>query len=247
MTNKGYLLKFTLICNCGRGVKKMAKSIIDGLFGKSPISPLQKHMTSVHSCISELKGFMIAIHAKDWKEAEKIKKSIGRKEGEADILKKELRLSLPSTFMMPFSRRDLLDLLLIQDSIANTTKDVSGLMINRKMTLPDEISADVIELIDVCIRTSAAALKAVNELDELMETAFGKRERKVVGSIIAEVNELESQSDKIQHQIRTKLFPLEKDYPPVDVMFYYRAVEWLGELADAAQKVGSRLEVLLAK
>jgi hypothetical protein len=34
---------------------------------------------------------------------------------------------------------------------------------------------------------------------------------------------------------------------PVDVMFYYRAVEWLGELADAAQKVGSRLEVLLAK
>jgi hypothetical protein len=59
--------------------------------------------------------------------------------------------------------------------------------------------------------------------------------------------ELESQSDKIQHQIRTKLFPLEKDYPPVDVMFYYRAVEWLGELADAAQKVGSRLEVLLAK
>jgi predicted phosphate transport protein (TIGR00153 family) len=87
----------------------------------------------------------------------------------------------------------------------------------------------------------------VNELDELMETAFGKRERKVVGSIIAEVNELESQSGKIQHQIRTKLFPLEKDYPPVDVMFYYRAVEWLGELADAAQKVGSRLEVLLAK
>jgi uncharacterized protein Yka (UPF0111/DUF47 family) len=48
----------------------------------------------------------------------------------------------------------------------------------------------------MCIRTSAAALKAVNELDELMETAFGKRERKVVGSIIAEVNELESQSDK---------------------------------------------------
>jgi uncharacterized protein Yka (UPF0111/DUF47 family) len=40
---------------------------------------------------------------------------------------------------------------------------------------------------------------------------------------------------------------LEKYYPPVDVMFYYRAVEWLGELADAAQKVGSRLEVLLAK
>ncbi|MDC9714767.1 MAG: TIGR00153 family protein [Gammaproteobacteria bacterium] len=225
----------------------MTKSIIDGLFGKSPISPLQKHMTSAHSCISELKDFMVAIHAKDWGKAEEIRKTIGHKEGEADILKKKLRLSLPSTFMMPFSRRDLLDLLLMQDSIANITKDVSGLMINRRMTLPDEIFEDVIELTNVCIKTSAAALKAVNELDELLETAFGNRERKVVNSIIEDVNELESQSDKIQHQIRAKLFPLEKDLPPVDVMFYYRAVEWLGELADAAQKVGSRLEVLLAK
>jgi predicted phosphate transport protein (TIGR00153 family) len=68
-----------------------------------------------------------------------------------------------------------------------------------------------------------------------------------VSSIIEDVNELESESDKIQHIIRAKLFPLEQDLPPVDVMFYYRAVEWLGELADAAQKVGSRLEVLLAK
>jgi predicted phosphate transport protein (TIGR00153 family) len=225
----------------------MAKSIIDGLFGKSPISPLQQHMTSVHLCITELKGFMIAIHAQDWDEAVKIQSKIGDKEGEADILKKKLRLSLPSTFMMPFSRRDLLDLLLIQDSIANRTKDVSGLMINRKMTLPSEIFEDIIELTNVCIKTSAAALKAVNELDELLETAFGKRERKVVGSIISDINELESESDKIQHIIRTKLFPLEADLPPVDVIFYYRAVEWLGELADSAQKVGSRLEVLLAK
>ncbi len=225
----------------------MAKSIIDGLFGKSPISPLQQHMTRVHSCVSELKGFMVAIHEQNWDKAEQIRSQIGTKEGEADILKKKLRLSLPSTFMMPFSRRDLLDLLLIQDSIANTTKDVSGLMINRKMTLPNEIFDDIIELTDVCIKTSAAALKAVNELDELLETAFGSRERKVVGSIIGEINELESKSDKIQHVIRTKLFPLESDLPPVDVIFYYRAVEWLGELADSAQKVGSRLEILLAK
>lgn len=225
----------------------MAKSIIDGLFGKSPISPLQQHMARVHSCISELSNFMVAIHAQDWTQAEQIRSIIGTKEGEADALKKKLRLSLPSTFMMPFSRRDLLDLLLIQDSIANITKDVSGLMINRKMTLPNEIFDDVIELTKVCIQTSAMALKAINELDELLETAFGSRERKVVGSIIKDVNELESKSDKMQHKIRAQLFPLESNLPPVDVMFYYRAVEWLGELADAAQKVGSRLEVLLAK
>jgi predicted phosphate transport protein (TIGR00153 family) len=225
----------------------MSKSNIYGLFGKSPISPLQQHMTHMHSGVKELNSFMIAIHNDDWNMAEKIKKNIGTIEGEADILKKKLRLSLPSTFMMPFSRRDLLDLLLIQDSIINIAKDVSGLMFNRKMSFPDEIFKDVIELTTVCVKTSSTALKAVNELDELLETAFSSREQKVVNSIIAKINDLESQSDKMQHKIREQLFPVEKTLPPVDVMFYYRAVEWLGELADASQKVGSRLEILLAK
>ena len=158
----------------------MSKNNIYGLFGKSPISPLQKHMTHVHSCVSELNGFMTAIHSKNWQLANEIKSLIGDKEGEADVLKKKLRLSLPSTFMMPFDRRDLLDLLLIQDSIANTAKDVAGLMASRKMTLPDEIFEEIIGLTDVCIQSSALALKAVNELDELLETAFNIRERKIV-------------------------------------------------------------------
>jgi uncharacterized protein Yka (UPF0111/DUF47 family) len=51
---------------------------------------------------------------------------------------------------------------LIQDSIADTAKDVSGLMINRKMTLPDEIFEDIIELTEVCVKTSAMALKAMH-------------------------------------------------------------------------------------
>ena len=224
----------------------MRNTVYD-MFGRSPIRPLQQHMTHVHSCISELNDFMVAIHAKDWEEAENIRSIIGKKENEADKIKKDLRLNLPSTFMMPFSRRDLLDLLLIQDSIANKTKDVSGLISDRKMILPGAITKDVIKLTDVCIQTSAMALKAVNELDALVETGFSKRGGKVVSSIIKKVNKLESESDKIQSKIRNKIFPIEGDFAPVDVMFYYRAIEWLGELADSAQKVGSRLEVLLAR
>jgi hypothetical protein len=88
---------------------------------------------------------------------------------------------------------------------------------------------------------------AINELDELLETAFSSRERKRVAKMITTVNELEHQSDDAQDNIRNKLFALESDLPPVDVMFYYRAIEWLGETADAAQKVGSRFEVMLTK
>ena len=220
---------------------------ITSLFGKSPITPLQKHMKQVHSCLKDFAVFAKASNAQDWDTAETIHISINNKEQKADKLKKKLRMNLPSTFMMPFSRRDLLDVLLIQDSIANITKDLAGLMMTRHMVFPEEIAGDFIKLAGLCIKTSAAALMAINELDELLETAFSSRERKIVDKMIKTVNELEHETDDAQNDIRNKLFALESGLPPVDVMFYYRAIEWLGETADAAQKVGSRFEVMLTK
>jgi len=223
------------------------KGNISSLFGKSPISPLQQHMKKVHSCIKEFGVFAKAANAEDWDKAQTAQISISDKEHKADKLKKKLRMNLPSTFMMPFSRRDLLDVLLIQDSIANITKDLAGLMMTRRMVFPKEFAEDFIDLTGLCIKTSAAALVAINELDELLETAFSNRERKIVDQMIKKINELEHDTDIAQNEIREKLFPLESNLPPVDVMFYYRAIEWLGETADAAQKVGSRFEVMLTK
>ena len=223
------------------------KDNITSLFGKSPISPLQKHMKQVHSCIKEFGVFAQASKSKDWERAQLAQLSISKKENKADQLKKKLRMNLPSTFMMPFSRRDLLDVLLIQDSIANITKDLAGLMMSRKMVFPKEFADDFIKLSEICIKTSGAALVAINELDELLETAFSKRQRKIVDTMIIKINELEHETDVAQDAIRNKLFLLESSLPPIDVMFYYRAIEWLGETADAAQKVGSRFEVMLTK
>ena len=220
---------------------------ISSLFGKSPISPLQKHMKQVHSCIKEFGVFAKAAKSEDWEKAQEAQVSIGNKEKKADQLKKKLRMNLPSTFMMPFSRRDLLDVLLIQDSIANITKDLAGLMMTRHMVFPKEFAEDFINLAELCIKTSGAALVAINELDELLETAFSSRERKIVAEMVKKINVLEHDTDTAQNDIRNKLFLLESNLPPVDVMFYYRAIEWLGETADAAQKVGSRFEVMLTK
>ena len=223
------------------------KDNITSLFGKSPISPLQKHMKQAHSCLKEFRVFAKAANSQDWEKAQIAHIYIGKKEQKADVLKKKLRMNLPSTFMMPFSRRDLLDVLLIQDSIANITKDLAGLMMSRKMVFPKEFANDFLDLSKLCIKTSAAALDAINELDELLETAFSSRERKIVDTMIKKVNELEHETDVAQELIRNKLYLLEASLPPVDVMFYYRAIEWLGETADAAQKVGSRFEVMLTK
>jgi predicted phosphate transport protein (TIGR00153 family) len=115
------------------------KSHIFSMFGKSPVSPMQKHMAEVQACANELIPFFEAALANDWEKAAVLQKDIARLEGDADDLKRELRLNLPSGLMMAMSRRDLLETLTTQDKIANKAKDIAGLMLGRQMSFPAEV------------------------------------------------------------------------------------------------------------
>ncbi|MHC9035021.1 DUF47 family protein, partial [Cobetia marina] len=59
--------------------------------------------------------------------------------------------------------------------------------------------------------------------------------------------ELEKQSDEQQIAIRQTLFSLEAALPPVDVIFLYKIIDWVGDVADQAEKVGTRLQILMAR
>lgn len=225
----------------------MARTTISSLFGSSPVHPLQTHMTSVQECIAELVPFFKAVIKEDWKKAKEQQKKIAKMEREADKLKRKLRLHLPKSLFMPVSRRDLLEVLTMQDKIANKAKDIAGLILGRKMTFPDTVNEKLIDFVKRCIDASKQAQKAINELDELVETGFGGKEVSLVQEMIKKLDEIESDTDKIQVKVRAELFKKEKDLPPVDVMFMYRVIDWIGDLGDLSQRVGSRLELMLAR
>jgi len=223
------------------------KSYIFSMFGTSPIRPMQQHMAEVQACANELVPFFEAALTGDWEKATEVQARIAKQEGVADDLKRELRLNLPSGLMMAVSRRDLLEILTMQDRIANKAKDIAGLMLGRKMTFPREVAPLMLDFVKRCIDASAQAQTAINELDELLETGFRGREVELVESMITRLDEIEGDTDKMQVAVRSKLFAMEKELPPVEVMFIYRVVEWIGDLADLAQRVGSRLEIMLAR
>lgn len=225
----------------------VTKNPLFKMFGESPVRPLQQHMDKVQACVSELHPYFEAVLSQNWDDAKDLQKKISSLEGEADKLKKELRMQLPKSIFLPVSRRDLLELLSMQDRVANRAKDIAGLILGRKMEFPDKLNEHFLAYVDLCIETSGQAQVAINELDELMETGFHGREVKLIESMIKTLNKLEGDTDKLQVKIRAKLFKIEKDLPPVDVIFLYQIIEWVGDLADLSQRVGSRLELLLAK
>lgn len=225
----------------------MPSNPLSRLFGQSPIKPMQDHMAKAHACTERLREFLQAALANDWEHAESLQREISRLEHEADDLKRDIRLNLPKSLFLPVPRSDLLDLLTRQDKIANVAKDIAGRMLGRRMYIPGPLTGAMVEYLDCAIAASAQALLAINEIDELLETGFRGREISVVEALIRELDRLEHRSDELQITIRSGLFAMEQELPPVDVMFLYKIIDWVGDLADRAQKVGARLLILIAR
>ncbi len=218
-----------------------------GIFGSSPVSPLQKHMSKVYACATELVPLFNAVINEDWDEVARLQQIISSLEQEADVLKKELRLNLPKGLFMPVSRQDLLEVLLMQDRIANKAKDIAGTITGRRIVLPEVIHEDYIRFVERCVAACKQARKAINEFDELVETGFSGHEIDIVTEMITKLDSIESDTDNLQAEIRRKIFAIENDLPPVEVIFLYLIIQSTGDIADRAQNVGSRLQLMLAR
>ncbi|TFH88436.1 TIGR00153 family protein [Billgrantia azerbaijanica] len=217
------------------------------MFGRSPFQPLLAHIVKTHECADKLLPFFEASLQGDWDEAASIRESITRLEHEADSLKTELRLNLPNTLFLPVSRSDLLDLISVQDKIANKVRDITGIMLGRRMQVPDELAGPMRDYMHTAVSCVAQARQALEELEDLLESGFGRHVSDVMQNLIRELHILEQQADNQQVAIRRQLFELEDRLKPVDVVFLYKIIDWVGELSDRAERVGSRLQILTAR
>ncbi|MFV8818963.1 TIGR00153 family protein [Haliea sp. E17] len=220
---------------------------LSNLFGRSPIGPIQEHMQVACEAVRHLPAFMQAAADADWKLANELNRAVNKAEKEADKLKRSVRRHLPKSLFLPVPRSDLLALIGIQDQVANTAKDICGIVLSRDLRFPDAIFPATLEFTQTCVATVEQALNAIQELDELLEVGFSGREVKLVESMLKELHRLERQTDKQQFNLRRALYRIEDECKPVDVMFYYRTIAAIGKVADTAENVGNHLQILLAK
>lgn len=217
------------------------------VFGPSPIRPIEQHMHKVYHCAKQLLPFFDAVLKEDWTLALELKMKIAEMEKEADLIKRNLRLHLPTGLFLPVARTDLLELLSAQDRIANKAEDIANLVFSRKMKLPEVIQAPFMPFLLRCLDAAKQACKAINELDQLLESGFRGSEVTIVEEMIVTLDEIEHDSDGQLANIRDKIFTIEDTLPPVALIFLYKLVQWIGDLADHAQTVGGRLQILIAR
>jgi len=220
---------------------------IFSLFASSPFLPMQEHMKKVLECVQTLENFILAVFAEDWEEARQHQETINNLEEIADDLKREIRLKLPDGLFMPVSRTDLIDLIGLQDRIANKSKDIANIMLGRQMIVPKPMHSAFCEFLESSMKVCSKANQVIQELDELLETGFRGFEVKKVEALIFELDDLEDITDSHERDVRQQLFSLEGDIDAVQVMFLYKVIDWIGEVANRAQAVGHRLHLMLAR
>jgi predicted phosphate transport protein (TIGR00153 family) len=224
----------------------VSTSSIFDIFAKSPLKPLQAHMKLAEQACVLLQPFFGAVIAQDWSLAQQNFGKIEELEHYADDIKKELKLQLTKDLFLPVSRSSILQLLAVQEKLINRVEDVAGLTLGRQLTIPVGLTDSFTCFLDRCIDAATQANQAISELTELEETGFRGSATNIVATMIVKLDEIERDTDKLQVATRKTLAGIERDYPAVDVMFLYKIIDWVGDLADYAQSAGAQLQLLIA-
>jgi len=220
------------------------KNVVTDVISSSPMAMLEEHMQACAQCVAKLPLYFDAAQAGKWNKAEKIQAEIAELEGKADDLKLRIRASMPRGLWMSVSRTDILELVRVQDTIANATKDVAGLSLGRELAFPDALNKAIVKYVTTVVATVDATVEVIAATRELTRMAFGTRQIRVITSKAAAVEKLERKTDDLQSRLRAKLMRVEDKISPIDAMFLYQLLSKIGEIADSAEKVAHRAQII---
>ena len=223
-------------------------SPLSKLLRKSPFKPIQEHMRIVFDCICTLPPLFEALYDQDNQKVLNSARQIGEMESEADGIKKSFRLNMPTTLLLPVDRRDLLSLMTDQDRLADLCEEIGKIMSYRVMVVPEPLKPLIDELLEGTIEISGEAKKMIEELDELVQVGFGGgREIEKVSEIIQGVRKSEHNIDAILNRTYKALFDIETELNPVEVMFWYKIIELVGDISNKAENIGDRISLFLSR
>ena len=216
----------------------------------SPVAPLQHHMQRVYEAVLYLPDVLAAMIAEDWQVVEATQKKIVRAERASAEIHRQIRQHLPESLFMPTERRDVLEVLTLQDRIVRQTKEIAGLVLSRRMDLPVDMHVPILTFGQICVDCVAGAYEVIEGFNELVEQVSGAAPPDAdarVAHLIDTLNETCNEADNQRHDLQAVLFSHEQDMSPVDVMFTYRIIGALGEITDHAQRVSGRIQLMLAR
>ena len=220
------------------------RSILN-LFGRSPFISLQSHMDSVARCVNCLLPIFEALEQKDEKKVEEIAQEISRLEHDADLIKNDIRNHLPKNLILPIDQGNLLEMLAIQDRIADSVEDVAVLLTIKPLELLPIFKEEFKLLVRKNIETFQEVYLIIKELPELVESSFGGMEAQTVRAMVKKVGFYEHEADLIQRKLLKKIFQAEDQLNYMTFYQWQRLFSSVSSISNLAENLANRLRMTL--
>lgn len=215
------------------------------LFGRSPFAPLQAHMESVSECVYCLPKLIEALEQKNYSLLEQLAEDISNREHHADLIKNDIRNHLPKSLFLPIDRGNLLEILAIQDRIADKVEDVAVLMTLKPLELLPIFKKEFKLFLHKNIETFEEAKLIIKELHELLESSFGGIEAEKVRQMVEKVAYREHEVDVIQRQLLKIFFKSEDQLNYMTFYLWQRLFENIGSISNLAENLAYRIRMTL--
>lgn len=221
-------------------------SMIQNLFCESPFEPLRYHMKTVMECVAYVQPMFEAVRDKRYDALRELVNKVFKTEHLADIIKDDIRQTIPKRFFLPVYRGDLLGYLKLQDDMADSIEDIAVLLTIKNIALPETLREPTFEYIEKVNDVCQQMCEIGNHLPKLVKSDMAGKEAETVLEMIAAVDKAEWETDRLQYALSQKLFALEDDIKATDILLWFRIFGELGQLANFAEKTGDRLRRMLS-
>ena len=181
----------------------------------------------------------VAIACDDGDTAEAIA-ATSNAELEADGLKNELRGVMRGSIRLAISKEVFLDMITRQDRIADYAENVTEIISFRPLYEDAQARKLLLAQAQSVQATVDEYAKAVEKLQELMESGFATKVKEELHQLIASVNLLEHQADKKEAATAAYVFS-HGDDAPLAAAHMYRVAQRLDDVANATEHAANSL------
>jgi len=214
---------------------------------KSPFEQLLEHMGKVRECIDILQDGLLRYYKGDYKSFSEIAENVSKLEHEADLIKSNLRNHLPTSLFMPVDKGKFLWALREQDAILDHAENLAKMLDMRHTKIPRELQEVFIEHAKLVVKTVKAMEDAVENIRDLVETGFVKREREQTKQFVHKVHEYEWEADQKKYEVTIGIYRLEKKLNSMDMYHLLKIADWVDDIADHAENVADWLRAMIAR
>ncbi len=219
------------------------------LFGKSPFAPLQTHMKRVTCCIEKLSILIDTLPQMNLGKIEKLSQELCALEQEADQTKNDIRNHLPKSLFLPIDRSHLLDILSIQDSIADKAEEIGILLSFKNLEVESsqepELMQGLTDLKNKSLEAFNLARKIIEEIEELLESSFGGLEAEKVKQLIEETSKKEEEAHQIQQKLMKRVISHTPTFSAPDFYLWVGLTEETGAIAEISERLANKIRMIL--